>query len=213
MGCRAKLHACFGSRVSLPIFVLTKPYTPPSQYSSNGFVRGHAQPTGPWSRWRRPSWSSVGTSGRLPFAAPRRRPLWSSSAACRRRLMMRHADDTVKQVLVGRVVRCTARRIYACWPACGQWMPGSSAHGLDLQGHAERWTVPMARARSPMRWTDPTDLVTCSCTVRFVGKSWFAITVPIAWGVARMYPTTVCDDRGASRALTAHPEACKACDI
>ena len=88
--------------------------TPPSQYWCTRFAGVRAQPTGPWNRCRRPSWPSVGTLKRLSLAAPRRRPLWSRSAARRRRVMMRHAADTVKQQLFGGVDGCNARRMLAC---------------------------------------------------------------------------------------------------
>ena len=88
--------------------------TPPSQNSSPGSDWDYAQPTGPWSRSRRPSQACVGTLKEPVASAPRRRPFWSRSAARRTRVDLRHADDTVKQEVVERVDRSTARRMLAC---------------------------------------------------------------------------------------------------
>ena len=98
-------------------------YTPPFQTSNTTFASGRAQPTGLWSRSPRPSWPFVGTSKCTAVAAPRRRPLWSSSAARRWRCLVTFVGDTVEQLLVGRVDGCAARSMRVCMPEVGTEQP------------------------------------------------------------------------------------------
>ena len=96
-----------------------RPRTPPFHHSNPCFARGCARPTGLWTHCPRPSWPFVGTSKRIPLAAPRRRPLWSSLAARRSRCLVTFIGDTVEQVLVGRVDGCAARSMRVCMPEVG----------------------------------------------------------------------------------------------